>query len=125
MSRPQAPEISTRRWRGGAWEEAADALAAEEPLQLSLNGAPLSIVMRTPGADVELALGLLWAERVITALDQVERVAVSTEAGEAEAGLPVEASLVESNHVDVHLRDAPGRSVERSFLRSSACGVCG
>ena len=123
MPRPQAPDVDTRRWSGGAWEEAGDRLAAEEPLQLSLGGSPLSIVMRTPGHDVELALGLLWAEGVIRSLEEVAAVHVSAEAGES--GGFVTADLVESNQVDVHLRGAPARSLERSFLASSACGVCG
>src|SRR5207248_140367 len=123
MPRPQAPDVETRRWQAGSWSEAGDRLAAEEPLQLSLGGAPLSIVMRTPGHDVELALGLLWAEGVIRSLEEVAAVHVSAEAGES--GGFVTADLVESNQVDVHLRGAPARSLERSFLASSACGVCG
>jgi FdhD protein len=125
VSRPQAPSIGTRRWKDGEWHHADDRLAAEEPLQLSLNGEPLSIVMRTPGHDLELGLGLLWAERVITSLDQVEAVQISAEAGEpTSAGLSVSTDLVESNQVDFHLRNAR-RLPQRSFMQSSACGVCG
>jgi FdhD protein len=124
MPRPQAPEVETARWREGAWAEAGDALAAEEPLQISLSGSPLSIVMRTPGNDLELVLGLLWAERVITAAEQVRRVRISAEAGESEPGLALESDLVESNQLDVDLAGA-ARLPERSFLQSSACGVCG
>ena len=123
--RPQAPEVLTSRWSDGRWEEAADHLAAEEPLQLLVDGAPLSIVMRTPGHDVELALGLLWAERVITDRAQVREVRVSAEAGEEEPAVPLRADLLESNQVDVHLVTGAGRRPERSFLSSSACGVCG
>ena len=125
MPRPQAPALRTQRWRDGAWADADDQVAAEEPLQLSLNGAPLSIVMRTPGHDLELALGLFWAERVITDLTQVEHVRLSVEAQESETALTVTGDLVESNLVDVHLRGPAGRLPERSFLQSSACGVCG
>jgi FdhD protein len=123
--RPQAPDVATSRWSDGRWEEADDRLAAEEPLQLLIDGGPLSIVMRTPGHDVELALGLLWAERVVTDLAQVREVRISAEAGEREAGIPVTADLIESNQVDVRLAQAAGRRPERSFLSSSACGVCG
>ncbi|HXM57497.1 MAG TPA: formate dehydrogenase accessory sulfurtransferase FdhD [Candidatus Dormibacteraeota bacterium] len=126
--RPQAPEVVTRRWSAGGWQAAAeDRLAAEEPLQLLLDGAPLSIVMRTPGHDVELALGLLWAERVVSSVAQVGEVLVSAESGEATGGgVQVRADLLESNQVDVRLgMGAAGRRPERSFLSSSACGVCG
>ena len=53
MARPQAPPVEIRRWSGGGWAEAGDEVAAEEPLQLLLDGEPLSIVMRTPGHDAE------------------------------------------------------------------------
>ena len=125
MPRPQAPPVAIARWRSGAWREESDHVAAEEPLQISLDGAPLSIVMRTPGNDLELALGLLWAEQVIRSPGDVIGVRISAEAAEAEASLHVAADLVESNQIDVHLRSAPGRRPERSFLSSSACGVCG
>ena len=125
MPRPQAPPVAIARWRSGAWLEESDHVAAEEPLQISLDGAPLSIVMRTPGNDLELTLGLLWAEQVIRSPDDVTGVRISAEAAEAEASLHVAADLVESNQIDVHLRSAPGRRPERSFLSSSACGVCG
>jgi FdhD protein len=125
MTRPQAPSIGIRRWKDGEFHDAEDQLAAEEPLQLSLNGEPLSIVMRTQGHDLELGLGLLWAERVITSLDQVERVRISAEAGEAAPpSLSVAADLIESNQVDFYLREAK-RLPQRSFMQSSACGVCG
>ena len=125
VPRPQAPPVAIARWRSGAWREESDHVAAEEPLQISLDGAPLSIVMRTPGNDLELALGLLWAEQVIRSPGDVIGVRISAEAAEAEASLHVAADLVESNQIDVHLRSAPGRRPERSFLSSSACGVCG
>jgi FdhD protein len=125
MARPQAPAVDIRRWTPEGWQRTGDEVAAEEPLQLSLDGSPLSIVMRTPGNDLELALGLLWAERVITDLDQVAGIRISAEAGESEPRLRVDADLVESNQVEIRLRTGDGRRPERSFLSSSACGVCG
>lgn len=124
MARPSSPAARVLRYANGAWRGDDDRVAAEEPLQLLLDGEPLSVVMRTPGNDLELALGLLLAERVITSLDDVEGVRISVEAGESEAGFPLEADLIESNRVDVHVRSARRRP-ERSFLQSSACGVCG
>ena len=125
VPRPQAPPVAIARWRSGAWREERDQVAAEEPLQISLDGAPLSIVMRTPGNDLELALGLLLAERVIRSPDDVASVRISAESAEIDGAIPVTADLVESNQIDVHLRSAAGRRPERSFLSSSACGVCG
>src|SRR5580765_2366580 len=48
-----------------------DSLAAEEPLELRVGGRPLSVTMRTPGHDVELAHGFLLTEGVIAAADDV------------------------------------------------------
>jgi len=125
VPRPQAPPVAIARWRSGAWREERDQVAAEEPLQISLDGAPLSIVMRTPGNDLELALGLLLAEQVIRSPDDVASVRISAESAEIDVAIPVTADLVESNQIDIHLRSAAGRRPERSFLSSSACGVCG
>ena len=124
MPRPQSPPVAIRRWDGESLRTVDDRVAAEEPLQIYLDGKPLSIVMRTPGNDIELTLGLLWAERVITSRDQVVKVRVSAESGEAEPGVNVDTAVIESNHIDVHLREG-GRRPERSFMSSSACGVCG
>jgi FdhD protein len=125
MTRPQAPPVEVARWRTGEWREDRDVVAAEEPLQLSLDGAPLSIVMRTPGNDLELAIGLLLAERVIRSTGDVARVRISAEARENEPRLEVLGDLVESNQVDIYLRASAPRRPQRSFLASSACGVCG
>lgn len=100
-------------------------MAAEEPLQLRLDGEALSIVMRTPGHDLELALGLLFAERVLESLDDVASVAISAEAGESAGEVDLRPDLIESNEIDVRLRDGPRRRPQRSFLASSSCGVCG
>ena len=124
--RPPAPPVVIRRWQPEGWSSVDDQVAAEEPLQLLLDGSPLSIVMRTPGEDLELALGLLWAERVITSATSIVGVHLSAESAPEDAGdLAVFFDLLESNQVDVRLGEGGGRRPERSFLASSACGVCG
>ncbi|MDQ6899409.1 MAG: formate dehydrogenase accessory sulfurtransferase FdhD [Candidatus Dormibacteraeota bacterium] len=113
----------TIRWTGEGWQERADLVAVEEPLEVLMDGRPLTLLMRTPGHDVELALGLLWAERLITAREQVSSVHLSADTGD-QSGFG-EQVLLESNRVDVCLSGGPGRRPERSFLSNSACGVCG
>src|SRR5690606_2090999 len=49
-----------------------DTLAAEEPLEIRVNGRPLTVTMRTPGSDVELAHGFLLTEGVIN--DNAQRL---------------------------------------------------
>jgi FdhD protein len=125
MTRPAAPGLQVRKWSAGRWSESPDAVVTEEPLQLMLEGKPLSVIMRTPGNDLELCLGLMFAEGILRAPREVSLIHISAEAGETEMGIRVDADLVESNQVDVHFAGEPRRKPERSMLSSSACGVCG
>ena len=125
MAKPPAPGVRVRKWSSGAWSEVPDAVVTEEPLQLMLDGVPLSVVMRTPGEDIELALGLMFAEGIVRSLDAIGHVRISAESGETASAISVDSSLVESNQIDVQLAEAPRRRPERSMLSSSACGVCG
>src|SRR5471032_415822 len=59
------------RVRGGARTTDADRAATEEPLEVRLHDHPFAVIMRTPGADRELAAGFLLSERVITAADDL------------------------------------------------------
>ena len=125
MARPAAPGVRVRKWSAGEWSEAPDAVVTEEPLQLMLDGIELSVVMRTPGEDIELAAGLMFAEGIARSRDEIKLIRISAESGETDARIPVEPSIVESNQVDIRLSGAPRRKPERSMLSSSACGVCG
>ena len=125
MARPAAPSIWVRRWHAGEWSESPDAVVTEEPLQLMLDGKELSVVMRTPGHDAELAAGLMFGEGILRSREDIRVMKISAESGEVETQVPLEASIVDSNTVDVHLAREPRRRPERSMLSSSACGVCG
>src|SRR5882724_3711259 len=57
----------------------SDYLAIEEPLQLCLNGSPLSITMRTPGSDLDLATGFLITEGIIDDVSQILSIRAETE----------------------------------------------
>jgi FdhD protein len=84
-----------------------DAVAVEEPLEIRVDGSPLSVTMRTPGNDEELALGFLYGEALIDGPRPVDP-----------------APNLAANTVDVAgpLARDPGT---RSFYTSSSCGVCG
>jgi FdhD protein len=125
MAKPAAPGLHIRKWSAGQWTDSPDAVVTEEPLQLMLEGKPLSVVMRTPGHDLELCLGLMFAEGILRSLDELKLIRISAESGETEGRVRVEPDLVESNQVDVHFAGAARRKPERSMLSSSACGVCG
>ncbi len=109
MPRPAAPGVRIRKWSSGAWSDAPDAVVMEEPLQLMLNGDPLSVVMRTPGEDIELALGLMFAEGIARSLEDVRQVRISAESGETVAGIHIDPSLVESRDGNRSGRCCPAR----------------
>jgi FdhD protein len=100
--------------------ERADTLVVEEPLEIRLNGSPLTVTMRTPGSDVELAQGFLLTEGVIAERDDVASVRYCR--GEDTDGLNT------YNVLDVTLRpgvDPPQTDLTRNFYTTSSCGVCG
>ena len=49
----------------------ADRVAVEEPMEVRVNGAPFAVIMRTPGADRDLAAGFLLAEDVVRDGDEI------------------------------------------------------
>jgi len=114
-----------RRWDSGRWTESPDSVVTEEPLQILLDGEALSVVMRTPGQDIELVLGLFFSEGIIRGIDDVRAIRISADSGESNSFVTVDASILESNTIDVQLAAQPRRRPERSMMSSSACGVCG
>ena len=97
-----------------------ETLAVEEPLEIRVNGRPLTVTMRTPGSDFELAQGFLLTEGVIGHRDDV--VTVRYCRGTDTTGVNT------YNVLDVTLAPtvpAPEVDVTRNFYATSSCGVCG
>ena len=104
---------------------APETLVVEEPLEIRLNGTPLTVTMRTPGSDVELAQGFLLTEGVITRPRRrahravLPRVAIAAHPDDG---------LNTYNVLDVTLAPGvpmPDVDVTRNFYTTSSCGVCG
>ena len=111
--------VATSRYDGGRAEAAEDAVAREEPLEIRLGGAPLAVVMRTPGDDEELTAGFLVSERVVRSPADIASLRHAPAPGDPDA---------EDNAIQVVL--APGVAVDLDALRrnlyaSSSCGICG
>lgn len=110
------PEITVWKWnQTGGWTPHKDIVAAEDPLEIRVDTHPVSITLRTPGHDAELALGFLLSEGLLTAPEQVLRI------------LPYPRNP-HGNVVDVQLR--PDVRVDlgkltRHVFTSSSCGLCG
>jgi len=103
-------------WQDGAVRAMQDSLAAEEPLEIRVNGMPLTVTMRTPGHDLELAAGFLLTEGIIDSADDLKVLRTpSTEPG------------ARSNVVDVGPGDGPVDTgmLQRNFFATSSCGICG
>lgn len=102
------------RIRDGSASAINDDVAVEEPLEIRVEGHTLSIVMRTPGHDRELAAGYLLAEGIIRSARDLFDV--------SQCGVGMESI------VDVALRD-PSQYQPEAFARnvwtSSSCGLCG
>jgi len=108
------------RIRGPVHTTRPDTVAAEEPLEIRLTGTPLAVTMRTPGDDFDLVHGFLTTEGVIRSADDVAALRYCNSVdGEGRNTY---------NVVDVHLAPgvaAPETALDRNFVTSSSCGVCG
>jgi FdhD protein len=109
-------------WQNGQVRRVQDCLVAEEPLEIRLNGTPLSVTMRTPGHDLELTAGFLFTEGLIERREQI----VSLDYGKTEYG-KTKNPQASGNIVDARLTETsldPERT-RRNFFMSSSCGICG
>jgi FdhD protein len=104
--------------RDGQARRSRDRLAVEEPLELRVAGRPVGVTMRTPGNDVELAIGYCVSEGLVAGPDEIAAVRFCAPEGQAQ----------EFNVLTVDLRPGvplPDPSLERLAVTSSSCGVCG
>ncbi|WP_221584341.1 formate dehydrogenase accessory sulfurtransferase FdhD [Microbacterium sp. G2-8] len=98
-----------------------DTLAVEEPLEIRVGGDPLSVTMRTPGHDVELATGFLLSEGIVRTGADVQQA--------IHCGGPATGGQENTyNVLDVTLAPgvaAPTPDMARNVYMTSSCGVCG
>ncbi|MBV1849432.1 formate dehydrogenase accessory sulfurtransferase FdhD [Catellatospora tritici] len=148
MGRASDRRTVTRIDLSGSSARRQDMLAAEEPLEIRVGHRgrprrPLAVTMRTPGDELDLALGFLLTEGVITSPSDVitaqlcagpevrKGPLLSLSVGEGPVLNLAEQETEQSggyNVVDVVLADhvpEPQAGVERNFYTTSSCGVCG
>jgi FdhD protein len=97
-----------------------ETLVVEEPLEIRVNGKAITVTMRTPGSDVELAQGFLLTEGVIGHRDDLVTVRYCRGAGAD--------NLNTYNVLDATLSpgvEMPQVDISRNFYTTSSCGVCG
>ncbi|WP_374949324.1 formate dehydrogenase accessory sulfurtransferase FdhD [Mucilaginibacter sp.] len=124
---PQAVQnIPITRVADGISTTVNDAIAIEEPLEIRLEHGPadsrtvqnISVTMRTPGNDSELAIGFLFTEGVITSANEV---------GESSHQF-IACAENKENVIVVSLAEGAVprlQNTERNFYTTSSCGVCG
>lgn len=102
---------------GGEARWLTDELSLEEPLEIRVDGVPLSVTMRSPGADFDLAAGFLLTEGLIGGAADITGMRMCPHAADASG---------QYNVVEVSLREATNRPLPaRNFFMTSSCGVCG
>ena len=100
---------------------APDVAAAEEPLEIRLAGRPFVVIMRTPGADRDLAAGFLLSEQIVQAAGDVARMRYCT----GEDGRERDNVLNVWLTGDAVARAQAAMAGRRHVTANSACGVCG
>ena len=102
------------RVRDGVRSELPDVLAAEEPLEIRLEGEPVAVTMRTPGHDTELAVGFLSGEGIVRAGDVASVLECRSDEGDGGVA-----------NVELAAGARPSGGWQRNFYATSSCGVCG
>ncbi len=112
--------------KSGTTRDRLDDLAIEEPLGMSVRTNDgkvrnVSITMRTPGEDADLAAGFLFTEGLIHRWEDIASIRPGEPTSDAEsAGNGTEIVVELAAGIEFHLDRA-----ERNFTMTSACGVCG
>ncbi|WP_373520313.1 formate dehydrogenase accessory sulfurtransferase FdhD [Aquiflexum sp.] len=118
--------VHINSWKDNQLESKNDLLAVEEPLQIKLQFGSelawkekaLTVTMRTPGHDFELAIGFLLAENIIQKKDDIQLIRYCKKGKPEEKGNVLIVKLEPSVEFDQGILD-------RQFLTNSSCGICG
>jgi len=136
--------MAIRRLQGSAESEDYDYLAAEEPLEIRVEGYSIAVVMRTPGEDRELAAGFLVTEGLVHAIGDVvdithqphclfaprngqHRPTQRNGRNNPSRQSSPKATVAEGNVINVRLRNpksADLKKLTRHVFTSSSCGIC-
>lgn len=119
-SKPAQLPVHIERVDARAAATALDTVAVEEPLEIRIRtsteplpGTPVTVTMRTPGHDEELALGFLAGEGLIQSMADIAQIGPCGNTGQ------IVAVQLSAGTVD------PRPALQRSFYTTSSCGVCG
>ena len=105
-------------WDDGKVCRKDDYLAAEEPLEIRIGRDPLSVTMRTPGHDLELAAGFLFTEGLVEHREQIVKLEGASSGADSKHGNVVQVQLAPEAAPDFE-------KMRRHFFAASSCGICG
>ncbi|OXB15813.1 formate dehydrogenase accessory sulfurtransferase FdhD [Flavobacterium reichenbachii] len=118
--------VNIQRIDGTKISELLDTLSIEEPLEIRISYGTdkeriqknISVTMRTPGNDIELAIGFLFTEGIITSFEDIKEA------------YPIKMNCLsqKQNIVQIDLKEnfSPNlMQTDRNFYTTSSCGVCG
>ncbi|MGZ5004939.1 MAG: formate dehydrogenase accessory sulfurtransferase FdhD [Chthoniobacterales bacterium] len=114
MTSDASVEISVSRYEAGELHDRADNVAAEEPLEIRVEGQSVAVVMRTPGHDRELAAGFLFTENLVHSPNDIFDI---TQCGSSAADHVINVTLRNPESFDP-------TKLTRNVFSSSSCGVC-
>ena len=116
--RPRGIDLTqVSEWQDGDVRRLDDCLVVEEPLEIRIDGSPLTVTMRTPGHDLDLAAGFLFTEGIIEQRSQLRSIGFGVTERQETSG----------NIVEVELEGAAcdRERLQRNFFVASSCGICG
>src|ERR1700752_1722926 len=105
-------------WTAGRDRLGEDAVTVEEPIEIRVGGAPVSVTMRTPGDDFELSAGFLFTERIIARRSDIAGLDYAQGADKQPSQNVVDVRLRAGKHVDL-------ARLQRHFYTASRCVLCG
>lgn len=108
----ESTELEIWKNDAGKLTEVSDRVAAEEPLQITVDGTPVAVVMRTPGHDHDLVSGFMLTEGLVSNEADVRRIDLEAK----------------KNHALVFLSDdvvLDHAKLSRNLFSASSCGICG
>jgi len=110
--------VTIHRFTDGASPHTrADEVVIEEPLEIRIEGAPVSIAMRTPGQDEELAAGWLLSEGIVNSAADIAAI-VPRPGGDGQRAAMVDVMLRDPSRFDAARH-------RRSLVTNASCGLCG
>ena len=114
---PSSTEFTITRYDSGVSTKKDDHVAAEEPLEIRVEGKSVAIVMRTPGHDEELTAGFLLSEGIIESRSDLFEISQCPSQPD-DKGNMIDVLLTDSSKLDLE-------KLTRNVFTSSSCGICG